>query len=30
MARRNVDMTDEEIELFLELGTIAHRFEKRA
>jgi UDP-N-acetylglucosamine diphosphorylase / glucose-1-phosphate thymidylyltransferase / UDP-N-acetylgalactosamine diphosphorylase / glucosamine-1-phosphate N-acetyltransferase / galactosamine-1-phosphate N-acetyltransferase len=30
MTRRNVDMTDEEIELFLELGAIAQRFERRA
>ncbi len=30
MTRRNIDMTDEEVELFLELGTLARTYEPRA
>ena len=30
MARRNVEMTDDEVELFIEMGTIAKEFEARA
>lgn len=30
MARRNIDMTDDEVELFLELGRLAPTFERRA
>jgi UDP-N-acetylglucosamine diphosphorylase/glucosamine-1-phosphate N-acetyltransferase len=30
MVRRNIDMTDDEVELFLELGRLAPTFERRA